>query len=96
MQFFYNLAGAVDELDNEGRDLASVQEARLHAVKFVGEFLSEWPEAVWKGETFRVEVTNSANRTVFTIIVQGVNAGGHSEEAGSLEAEGWQKLVCAG
>jgi hypothetical protein len=36
MRYFFNLAGAVYDPDNEGTELASMADARIEAVKFAG------------------------------------------------------------
>jgi len=74
MRFFFNLAGAVYDPDNEGHELANVSVARIEAVKFAGEFLRDRPEVVWLGEEFRVEVTNGQRLLLFTVIVLGIDA----------------------
>jgi len=47
MRFFFNLAGAVYDLDNSGHELASVSVARTAAVKFGAEYLRDRPEVAW-------------------------------------------------
>jgi hypothetical protein len=74
MRFFFNLAGAVHNPDNEGIELASITEARTLAVQSAAELIRDRPEVVWKGEEFRVEVTDSNALVLFTVIVIGVNA----------------------
>lgn len=74
MRYFFNLAGAVHEADNEGLEIASMSEARIHAVKFAAEYLRDRPDLVWLGEEFRIEVTDEKRKTLFTFIVVGVDA----------------------
>jgi hypothetical protein len=74
MRFFFNLAGAVYDPDNEGTELASMADARIEAVKFAGQFLKDQPEVVWLGDELRVEVTDSNQLILFTVIVFGVDA----------------------
>jgi hypothetical protein len=74
MRFFFNLAGAVYDPDNEGTELASMSDARIEAVKFAGQFLKDQPEVVWLGDELRVEVTDSNQLILFTVIVFGVDA----------------------
>ena len=74
MRYFFNLAGAVHDPDNEGCELASLSDARIEAVKVGGEYLRDRPEVVWLGDEFRVEVTNSKRLVLFTFIALGVDA----------------------
>lgn len=74
MRFFFNLAGAVLDPDNEGYELADLSDARIEAARFAGEYLRDRPELVWMGEEFRIEVTDSARELVFTFIAVGVDA----------------------
>lgn len=74
MRFFFNLAGAVYDPDNEGYELASLADARIQAARFAGEYLRDRPEVAWRGEEFRVEVTDSNRLILFTFIAFGVDA----------------------
>mgnify|MGYP006952620599 CR=1 FL=1 len=74
MQYFFNLAGAVHDPDNEGYELANISEARIQAARFAGEYLRDRPEIVWMGEEFRIEVTDSDKVLQFTFIAVGVDA----------------------
>lgn len=74
MRFFFNLAGAVHDPDNEGFDLPNIDEARITAARFAGEYLRDRPEIAWMGEEFRIEVTDSERRVLFTFIAVGVDA----------------------
>jgi hypothetical protein len=72
MQYFFNLAGAVHDPDDEGHELPDIETARLEAVLAVADFLRDQPEVVWKGEELRMEVTNADQLVLFTLIVLGV------------------------
>ena len=74
MRYFFNLAGAVYDPDNEGFELANISEARMAAVKFAGEYLRDRPEVAWLGDEFRIEVANSNRVLLFTFIAIGVDA----------------------
>lgn len=74
MRYFFNLAGAVHDPDNEGQELPSLSAARVEAARFAGQYLRDRPEAAWLGEEFRVEVANSDGLTLFTFIAFGVDA----------------------
>lgn len=74
MLFFFNLAGAVHDPDEDGWELASLGEARETAVRFVADYLRDRPEVVWLGDEVRLEVTDSKQLILFTLIVVGVDA----------------------
>jgi hypothetical protein len=74
MLYFFNLAGAVYDPDVVGLDLPSLGDARVMATKHAGEILKDRPGIVWGGEELRVEVTDSSQLVLFTLIVLGVDA----------------------
>jgi phage terminase large subunit-like protein len=74
MRYFFNLAGAVYDPDNEGYELPSLGDARVMAAKHAGEVLRDRPGIVWQGEELRVEVTDKNRLVMFTLIVVGVDA----------------------
>jgi hypothetical protein len=74
MRFFFNLAGAVHDPDNEGVDLPTLSDARIEAVRFVGELLKDRPQLVWMGDEVRVEITDGNQLLLFTVIAAGVDA----------------------
>jgi phage terminase large subunit-like protein len=74
MRYFFNLAGAVYDPDNEGYELPSLGAARVMAAKHAGEVLRDRPGAIWEGEELRVEVTDDRRLVLFTLIVFGVDA----------------------
>ena len=74
MRYFFNLAGAVHDPDNEGHELADLAAARMLSVELASDMLREDPKLAWTGEEFRVEVTNSERLLLFTVIVIGVDA----------------------
>jgi hypothetical protein len=74
MRYFFNLAGAVYDPDNEGFELESLSDARIEAVRVASEYLRDRPEVAWLGDEFRLEVTNSDRVLLFTFIALGVDA----------------------
>jgi hypothetical protein len=74
MRFYFHLAGAVHNPDNEGVELASISEARTMAVQSAAELIRDRPQVVWAGEEVRLEVTDSNQLLLFTVIVFGVDA----------------------
>lgn len=74
MRYFFNLAGAVHDPDNQGFELPSMQTARIMAVTHASEVIRSRPELVWSGDEVRVEVTNGDRLLLFTVMVIGVDA----------------------
>jgi hypothetical protein len=74
MRFFFNLAGAIHDPDNVGIELESMSAARIMAVQSAAELIRDRPEIVWMGEEARVEVTDSNQLVLFTVIVVGIDS----------------------
>jgi phage terminase large subunit-like protein len=74
MRYFFNLACAIHDPDNEGCEFATMGDARLEAARHAGELLRDRPGEVWNGEELRVEVTDSNQLVLFTLITLGVDA----------------------
>ncbi len=74
MRYFFNLAGAVYDPDNQGHELADLSAARFLSVELAADMLRDRPQLAWTGEEFRVEVTNVDRLLLFTVIVIGVDA----------------------
>lgn len=72
--YFFHLAGAVYDPDEEGIELASIGEARLMAARHAGEVLRDRPGLVWQGEELRIEVTDASQLVLFTLITIGVDS----------------------
>lgn len=74
MLFFFHLAGAVCDPDDEGVELLTIADARIEAVRLASGMLKERPEIAWLGEEFRVEVSDAEQVLLFTFIAMGVDA----------------------
>ena len=74
MRYFFSQAGAVQDVDHDGVELDSTSAARVCAVEYASETLSERPEIIWQGDEFRVEVTDQSGLILFTVIVLGIDA----------------------
>jgi hypothetical protein len=74
MLCFFNLAGAIYDPDREGMEMPSLAAARVEAARYAGEFIRDHPKLVWTGEEVRVEVTDSTQMILFTIIVLGIDS----------------------
>jgi hypothetical protein len=74
VRYFFNLAGAIYDPDNEGMELATMAEARHQAVLSSAEFIHDRPDLVWTGEEVRMEVTDGSRLLLFTVVVFGVDS----------------------
>lgn len=68
--FHFNLADHVRELDLEGTELPGVNEARVQAIVFAGEYLRDNPQLIEDGHDFRVEVTDDQGAPILTIKIE--------------------------
>jgi hypothetical protein len=73
-RYFFNEFDGQYKVDDRGLDLPTLETARLEAVRYAGEAMRDQPELAWKGEEFRVEVTDDKQLVLFTVIVLGVEA----------------------
>jgi hypothetical protein len=71
--YFHTVDGGRDR-DHEGTELKDLASARVQAIKFTGDIMSDQPEVLWDGRDFRVEVTDDDDTLLFTIITLAVNA----------------------
>ena len=69
MRYFFNQTGVIYDPDDEGIEIASLDEARVEAVRYAAEVMRDHPTLVWHGEDFRTEVTNSDQLLLFTVIL---------------------------
>ena len=73
-RYFFNEFDGQYKIDDRGLELPTLEKARLEAVKYAGEAMRDQPELAWKGDEFRVEVTDNNRLLLFTVIVLGVEA----------------------
>lgn len=80
VRYFFNEFDGSYKADDAGLELPSMDDARLEAVRYAGEVLRDHPILIWKGEDFRVEVTDENQLVLFTVLVVGIDApaGGRS------------------
>lgn len=74
MLCFFNLAGAAYDPDVIGMEMATIDEARIQAARFMGELIRDKPNLAWAGEEMRVEVTDESQLVLFTVITFGVDS----------------------
>lgn len=82
-RYFFDLNDHERSPDETGTELPGLDAARVAAVKFAGDYLSDHPEIVWDGREQRVQVRQGNSNIVFTVIVLAVDGRtGDSEGAG--------------
>ena len=71
--YHFNLANHECHPDVEGTELADADQARIQAVIFAGAYLKDNPGLIWDGRRFRVEVTDDADKKIFTVAVETID-----------------------
>lgn len=54
--------------------MATIEEARVQAARYLGEVIRHKPGMVWAGEEVRIEVTDEMQVVLFTVAAYGVDA----------------------
>ena len=73
-RYHFHCADKSRETDTEGTELANDRAAQLMAVAFAGEVLRGSPAELWDNGPWRVEVTDSNNVLLFTVLSLAVDA----------------------
>jgi hypothetical protein len=63
-RYFFNFKDGSTFLDEDGIELAGLQEARAQAVVASGEMIRDYAHNFWTGEEWRMWVTDEAGATV--------------------------------
>jgi UDP-glucose 4-epimerase len=71
--FFHTADGSCDR-DEEGVELPDVQAARIEAIRYIGEMLTQHPDVLGDGHDFSVEVVNEDDTLLFKVITRGIDA----------------------
>ncbi len=67
MKYFFETHDGVTYPDDEGTDLASLELARVEAVRVMADFLSEKPEEFWRSKGLELTVQDHRRETLFTL-----------------------------
>lgn len=73
-RYFFTTADGTRDPDVDGTELPSLSAARIEAIKFAGEVLSDHPDMIWDGEDFRVEVSDEAGLLLFTVVAMAMDS----------------------
>ncbi len=68
-RYFFDIDNHKHVNDDDGTDLANDEEARVQAVIFAGDYLSDHPAIARHGARFRVTVRNDQSRILLTVAV---------------------------
>lgn len=72
--YFFHTADGTRDRDTSGMDLDDDAAARREGIRYAGSILASEPELLADSADFRVEVTDQAQRLLFTIIALAVDA----------------------
>lgn len=73
-QYHFHHADGQRDYDPDGVELPNDEAAQIEAVRYAGSVLKDNPKAIWYHGTWRVEVTDSNNVLLFTLITLAVDA----------------------
>ncbi|HXH14833.1 MAG TPA: hypothetical protein VNJ10_01735 [Sphingomonas sp.] len=68
-RYFFDIVDHTHLGDDDGTDLADDEQARVEAVVFAGDYLSDHPAIVRDGARFRVAVRDGGDRVLLTVVV---------------------------
>ncbi|HEV2818193.1 MAG TPA: hypothetical protein VGW40_13355 [Allosphingosinicella sp.] len=67
--YYFDIVDGARRADLDGTECATLDEARLQAIRFAGELLRYHADAIWEGHDLRVEVSNGARTPLFLVAV---------------------------
>lgn len=73
-RYFFHTVDGGRERDTDGVELSSPAVARVEAIRFAGEVLTQDPDTLWDGREFRVEVVDEQKQLLFTIVTMAIDA----------------------
>ncbi len=73
-RYFFDVRDGEYFPDNEGREFADLEGARLHAVVLSAELLRENPSRFWDGEEWQLEVRDHERLILFILTFMATNA----------------------
>ncbi len=72
-RYFFDIANHRQEVDEDGTDLPGVDDARLQAVIFAGDYLRDNPGLVCGGSRFSVTVRDERRTELLRVVVTAEN-----------------------
>ena len=72
--FFFHLENGDHTRDEVGTDLATLHDARCHAVRMMAEVLCNAPERYWEHEEYKVTVEDISGLLLFTVEISSTDS----------------------
>jgi hypothetical protein len=72
--YFFDISDAYPDVPCEGQHLASLSEARCHAIKYAGQILCDQKPAFWDEDEWVMTVSDADHLTLFTLTISTMNA----------------------
>jgi hypothetical protein len=66
-RYYFDLHDGVDIIDEDGMELASLENARHHAVMKMAELLMQAPGQFWAGDAWTLKVKDDLGLTLFKL-----------------------------
>lgn len=73
-RYFFHTEDGQSVLDGEGSEFASVTEAKIEAVRMMGEVLRDRAEHFWDDQALKMIVTNAEGLILFVLDLSAVEA----------------------
>lgn len=73
-RYFFKTEDGQVHRDQDGTELSGLSAARVHAIRYAGDVMSNEPDVLWDGNEFHVEVSDEKGALLFTIICHAQNA----------------------
>jgi hypothetical protein len=70
-RYYFHVRDGRTSIDNEGTEFASLEDARVDAVRLAGAMLTDHAPIFWNEHDWELQVTDAANLTVFTLSFTG-------------------------
>ena len=73
-RYFFHTEDGEPHQDDSGTELAGPAAARVHAIQYAGEVMSNEPDVLWDGREFHVEVRDEHQELLFIVTCKALNA----------------------
>jgi hypothetical protein len=73
-RYFFHTADGSRDRDEDGVDLPDIRAARIEAIRYVGEMLTQHPDLLGETHDFCVEVVNEDEKLLFKVVTRAIDA----------------------
>lgn len=73
-RYYFNVYDGVSSPDQDGTELADLAGAKIAALRLMGQLLNDDPDSFWNNHQWRLDVTNDAGLTLFTLMFAAVES----------------------